>query len=131
MWCQDITKSIEKAKNRIRNPPRGILTPKEKERLKNGQISRHMRQDIKYKTDKALIVDLPLIFEKVYDPSTDFNKSHYIAFIKLYLYMTKKNIERQRLEKGVKRKVSDAMVWRQIKKDLNRMYKNGVYQITN
>lgn len=92
-----------------------------------------MRHDINYKTEEALIVDLPLIFEKIsilhFD--FDFNKSHYIAFIKLWLNMTKKNIERQRLERGVKGKVSDAMVWRQIKKDLNRLYKNGVYQITD
>jgi hypothetical protein len=92
-----------------------------------------MRHDINYKTEKALIVDLPLIFEKMpmlhFD--FDYNKSDYIAFIKLWLNITKKNIERQRLERGVKGKVSDAMVWRQIKTDLNRLYKNGVYQITD
>ena len=92
-----------------------------------------MRHDINYKTETALIVDLPLIFDRlpILYLDLDFNKSHYIAFIKLYLNMTKKHMERQRLEKGVKGKVSDNMVWRQIKKDLNRLYKNGVYQITN
>jgi hypothetical protein len=112
-----MTISIENNKKKKRNLPRGILTPIERERLENGQITRQLRHIVKMKTAQALIVDLPLIFEKIeFDRYGiyGFTKTHYQAFIKLYFNLTKNRMTRQRLEQKVKRKVSDKMVWRQL-----------------
>ena len=123
-----MTKSIENDKKRTRHAPRGILTPKEREQLKRGTHSRHVKQNIKSKTYQSLIVDLPLIFDRMGFATSDFGRSHYLAFIKLYFNLIKSHMQQQRLEKGIKAKISDKMVWRQLKKELDQQYKNGVYQ---
>jgi predicted RNA-binding protein YlxR (DUF448 family) len=123
-----MTKSIENEKKRIRHVPRGILTPKEREQLKKGTLSRHMKQNIKSKTYQSLIVDLPLIFDRMGLATSNFGRSHYLAFIKLYFNLIKSHMQQQRLEKGIKAKISDKMVWRQLTKELDQQYGNGIYQ---
>ena len=55
----------ENLKKRKRNPPRGILTPTEEERLRKGSITRQEVRNIRLKTMKAMMTDLPLILEKI------------------------------------------------------------------
>jgi len=123
-----MTKSIENDKKRTRHAPRGILTSKEREQLKKGTLSRQMRRNIKSKTYQSLIVDLPLIFDRMGFATSDFGRSHYIAFTKLYFNLAKSHMRQQRLEKGIKAKISDKIVWRQLQKELDQQYKNGIYQ---
>jgi hypothetical protein len=61
MLWQDMTKS----KSRKRNPPRGILTPTEEERLRKGSVNRQLIFNVRRKTIKSIMTDLPLIFEKI------------------------------------------------------------------
>ena len=73
-----MTKNIE----RKRNPPRGILTQNQREKLRNGNIDRQMISNIRYQTTRAIMSDLPLIFKT-------------IGLEKLYRdpYKCKKNLE--------------------------------------
>lgn len=114
-----MTKSIENAKKRIRRAPRGILTPKERGQLEKGTLSRHMKENIKSKTYQSLIIDLPLIFDRMGLDTSNIGRSHYIAIIKLYFDLVRSRMRQQRLEKGIKGKISNKMVWRQLKKELN------------
>jgi hypothetical protein len=127
MWWQDMTKSIENDRKRIRRAPRGILTPKEREQLEKGTLSRHMKQNIKSKTYQTLIVDLPLIFDRMGFGTSNVGRSHYVAIIRLYFDIVKDRMRQQRLEKGIKLKISDRTVWRQLVKELDLQYKNGIY----
>ena len=119
-----MTKPIEKTKKRKRNPPRGILTPTEKERLRKGNISRQLVSNIRRKTWQAIIVDLPLIFEKIsmnrlmrHAPSKQFLK----ATLQVYFDLTKKQMEKERRQQGVKRKVSPEAVWKKILEEISRV----------
>jgi len=112
-----MTKTIEKEKKRKRNLPRGILTPTEEERLRKGNISRQLVYNVRWKTIKAINVDLPLIFDKIgierlayYSPS----KQRLKKILQLHFSLTKKQIEDERHQRGVKRKVSPEAVWKRI-----------------
>ena len=114
-----MTKTIEK--RRKRNPPRGILTPTEKERLRKGTISRQLANNIRRKTMQAIIVDLPLIFEKIgiqklteFTPSKQFLKKT----LQLYFNSTKNQMMDERSQRGIKRKVSPEAVWKRILEEM-------------
>jgi len=116
-----MTKPIEKTKKRKRNPPRGILTPTEEERLRKGNINRQTVYNIRRKTLKTIMTDLPLIFEKFgierlkYDmPSKQFFKN----LLQVYFDLTKKQMINERLQRGVKGKVSSKKVWSRIQKEI-------------
>jgi len=115
-----MTNTIEKNKRRRRNPPRGILTPTEKERLRKGNISRQLVSNIRRKTWQAIIVDLPLIFEKIsmdrlmyHSTSKQFLK----ATLRLYLNLTKSQMINERRQQGVKNRVSSDEVWSRMRKE--------------
>ena len=50
---------------RKRNPPSGILTQKQKEKLRKGNINHQTISNIRYQTTVAIMSDLPLIFKTV------------------------------------------------------------------
>ena len=50
---------------RKRNPPRGILTQPQKDKLQKGNINRQTISNIRSQTMQALAIDLPLIFNKI------------------------------------------------------------------
>jgi len=119
-----MTKPIEKTKKRKRNPPRGILTPTEEERLRKGNISRQLVRNIRRKTLKTIMTDLPLIFEKIgierlrYDiPPKQFFKN----LLQVYFDLTKKQMEKERHQQGVKRKVSPKAVWKRMLEEISRV----------
>lgn len=61
MSWQGMTNNID----RKRNPPRGILTQKQKEKLQKGNIDRQTISNIRLQTTEAIMIDLPLIIKKI------------------------------------------------------------------
>ena len=120
MLWQNMT--INNEKTRKRKPPRGILTEIEKEKIKKGNISRQAIYNIRGKTLKAIISDLPLIFENIsfYNLCYDFPEPYVLdKLLKVYFDITKIQIMRERSEKGIKIKVSDKLVWKRIIEKVN------------
>lgn len=128
MSCPNVTNTIENDKP-SRKPYRGILTDTEKERIEKGQIKKHrqMKNIIKQKATVALMTDLPLILEKT-DFRTDLEAewvwglSPKYAYTKILFNYAKGQIEKQRTESGVKRKVSNKQVWEFLAKKLGNYY---------
>jgi hypothetical protein len=109
-----MTTSIENNRKRKRNVPRGILTPRERERLEKGVVTRQLRRTVRGKTIQTLVIDFPLIFQKMDFYGFDFPKTFYLPIIELYFNLVKTKMLKERLEHKVKHKVSDKMVWRRL-----------------
>jgi hypothetical protein len=128
---------------------RGILTPLEERKLKDGtwKYDRHLRLKIKLKTLKALYYDLPLVLNTlkpidfidyqlgIFD--FDVSNSSTKRFIKALLFncykMTQYAMMRERRKTKRKVKVAFREVWRAInktikeaKKEIEPKYKDGI-----
>jgi len=119
-----MTKTMEKDIKRKRNFPRGILTPTEREMLKKGDINRQLLFNIRRKTSQTIIVDLPLIFEKIgleqlmhFAPYKQYLKKT----LQLYFRLIEKQIMSERSQRGVKRKVSPKSIWSRMRREIGDM----------
>jgi hypothetical protein len=109
-----------------RHDSRGILTPREREILKNGNwvVDRHAKLKIRLKTLKA-VNDLELIFAKmkpidfISADMSYFDTKITRAFLKrlliYYCVLEERNCVRERIAKNVKRQVAFRDVWKQVK----------------
>jgi len=130
------TKTIEKTQKKwTRRDARGILTPYEKQKLKNGtwKYDRHLKFKVKLKTTKALY-DLPLILSRL--GPMDFLSEAIEArnaveviqnwltnLISYYYRMEEQRIMKERAEKKLKIKVVSKEVWKQVNKTIREAKK--------
>jgi hypothetical protein len=113
-----MTKTIEKDRKRKHNLPRGILTPTEEMRLRKGNINRQLRHNIRLKTSKTIMTDLPLIFDAMnpqeltpyYLPIKPYLKK----IMQLHYNLIKSRIIAERHEQKVKHEVSFKEVWKHV-----------------
>lgn len=114
-----MTNTIENNKKRKRNLPRGILTETERKRLEKDSTTRQNAYNIKRKTLRTIMNDLPLIFKYGNFPIWEVGKPYYLECVKLYFNITKSIMMNERLERKIKRKVSNRMVWKKIIEEIN------------
>lgn len=133
------TKTIENNKRTQRKwtrwDARGILTPFEKQKLKDGtwKYDRHVKFKVKLKTTKALY-DLPLILSRL-GPMDFLSETFYaknavevfkrwLAILIFYYYKLEEHrILKERAQKKLKLKVSSREVWKRVNKTLRETKK--------